>query len=195
MFTGIIRHRGTVVSLTRLPSQRLVVTVPRLTARRGDSVAVDGVCLTVAGHREGGLVFDLLGETLRTTTLGARRPGDRVNVEPALKAGGVIGGHLVLGHVDAVGRVVRRRRAPAGIALTIAAPRAVRRYLAPKGAVAVDGVSVTLDARVTRGEFTIHLIPHTAAVTTLGSREPGDRVNLEADPIARYVVAVVDGAR
>lgn len=202
MFTGIIRHHGVVDALQVTPSPMLVLRVPGLRARRGDSVAVDGVCLTVtrrtgpatprgagpaeprgAGPR---LTFDLLAETLRVTTLGRRRPGDRVNVEPALRVGDTLGGHWVLGHVDGVGRVVRRASSPGGLTLTIAAPAAVRRLLAPKGSIAVDGVSVTVGPRVARGTFTVFLIPHTAAVTTLGTRRPGDLVNLESDPIARY---------
>lgn len=194
MFTGIIRHRGVVEALRVTPSPMLVLRVPGLRARRGDSVAVDGVCLTVtrrtgpatlrgAGPR---LTFDLLAETLRVTTLGRRRSGGRVNVEPALRVGDALSGHWVLGHVDGVGRVVRRASSPGGLTLTITAPRPVRRCLAPKGSIAVDGVSLTVGPRVTRGAFTVFLIPHTAAVTTLGTRRPGDLVNLESDPIARY---------
>lgn len=186
MFTGLIRHRGTIEAVRRPPAPRLVLQAPGLRLRRGDSVAVDGVCLTVARRSGARLTFDLLAETLRVTTLGRRRPGDRVNLEPALRVGDTVGGHWVLGHVDGVGRVVGRRATSAGLALTIAAPPAVRRYLAPKGAVAVDGVSLAVGPRLTRGGFTVFLIPHTAAATTLGSRRPGDTVNLEIDPIARY---------
>lgn len=174
------------MALEQRPRPRLVVQAPRLTVRRSDNVAVDGVCLTVAGRRRGALVFDLLGETLRVTTLGRRRPGDRVNLEPALRVGDPVGGHFVLGHVDGVGQVVGRRQTAAGIVLTVAAPAAVRPSLAPKGAITVDGVSLTVGPRVARGQFTVHLIPETVAQTTLGARRPGDRVNLEVDPLARY---------
>ena len=186
MFTGLIRHRGIVESFRRRPSPRLVVRAPGLWARRGDSLAVDGVCLTVTRRAGARLTFDLLAETLRVTTLGRRRPGDRVNLEPALRVGDAVGGHWVLGHVDGLGRVIRRQPTSAGLTLTIAAPPAVRRYLAPKGAVAVDGVSLTVGPRLSRRRFTVFLIPHTAAATTLGARHPGDTVNLEVDPIARY---------
>ncbi len=191
MFTGIIRQRGVVEAVRQQPAPRLVLRVPGLRARRGDSVAVDGVCLTVTRRAGARFTFDLLAETLRVTTLGRRRPGDRVNVEPALRVGDTVGGHWVLGHVDGVGRVAHRQPTPAGLTLTITAPPAVRRYLAPKGSVAVDGVSLTIGPRLTRGGFTVFLIPHTAAVTTLGSRRPGDPVNLEVDPIARYAIDAV----
>lgn len=199
MFTGVIRARGVVVSLRRALSPRLVLRVAGLRARVGDSVAVDGVCLTVArraglpaGQAGARLTFDLLAETLRATTLGRRRPGDRVNLEPALRLGDPVGGHWVLGHVDGVGRLVRRRPTAAGLAVVIAAPPSLRRYLAPKGAIAVDGVSLTLGPRRPGRTFTVFLIPQTVAATTLARKQPGDLVNLEADPIARYVV---DAAR
>lgn len=197
MFTGLIQSHGTVVAMTRRPRPRLVLTAPRLRVRRGDSVAVDGVCLTVAARPSSRcrLVFDLLEETLRATTLGRRRPGDRVNLEPALRVGDPLGGHLVLGHVDGVGRLLRRRQTAGGVLLTIAVPSAIRPYLAPKGSLAVDGVSLTMAPAFTKTTCAVFLIPQTAATTTLGARRLGDVVNLEVDPIARYVVAAIDGAR
>ncbi|OGX38519.1 MAG: riboflavin synthase subunit alpha [Omnitrophica WOR_2 bacterium RIFCSPHIGHO2_02_FULL_68_15] len=186
MFTGMIRHRGVVDALRLTPSPRLVLRAPGLRARRGDSVAVDGVCLTVTRRVGPRLTFDLLAETLRVTTLGRRRPGDRVNLEPALRLGDALGGHWVLGHVDGVGRVTRRVPSTGGLTVTITAPPAVRRLLAPKGSIAVDGVSLTVGPRMAAGAFAVFLIPHTAAATTLGTRRPGDLVNLEGDPIARY---------
>ncbi len=195
MFTGIIRHRGTIVSLVRRPRARLVVRIPRLQARRGDSIAVDGVCLTVEGRARGVYRFDLLGETLRVTTLSQRRPGDRVNIEPSLRAGDRLGGHLVLGHVDGVGRLVRRRATTRGLALTVEIPAALRPFLVPKGAVTLDGVSLTVAPGSTKTTRTILLIPHTAAVTTLGARQVGAALNLEVDPLARYAAAVIDAVR
>lgn len=210
MFTGIIRHHGTVVSVIRSPHARLVVAIPRLLARgglpravrRGDSVAVNGICLTVTQVQRGRVAFDLLAETWRATTIGSWRAGDRVHVEPALRVGDQVGGHWVMGHVDGVGRVLRHHSGPGGITLTIAAPPTVRPSLAPKGAIAVDGVSLTVGPRLsrvvwrglsrvvwrglTRAAFTVFLVPHTAAATGLGARRPGDRVNLEMDPMARY---------
>lgn len=180
--------------MRRKPSPQMIVEIPRLAARRGDSLAINGVCLTVAVRSRSLFTFDLLAETLRSTTFGSHRPGDRVNVEPALKVGDPLGGHLVLGHVDGVGRVVARRSSPSGLALTMRAPLGIRRYLAPKGAIAVDGVSLTVGPRIARGRFTVHLIPETVAQTTLGARRPGDSVNLEVDPIARYAAAAMASA-
>ena len=193
MFTGIIRQQGIVVSLTRSRRPQLVVAVRGIRTsrafRRGDSVAVDGICLTVVRCARQHVTFDLLPETLRATTLGVRRAGDRVNLEPSLRMGDQISGHWVMGHVDGIGRVVRRRRGSSWIALVIEVPVAFRPYVAPKGSVAVDGVSLTVGPRVAQSAFTIFLIPHTTAATTLGARRPGDVVNLEADPMARYAVA------
>lgn len=195
MFTGLVRTQGIVESLRRSPSPQLVVRSNTLRPKVGDSVAVDGVCLTVARRAAGRLTFDLLAETLRATTLGRCRPGDHVNLEPALRMGDPVGGHWVLGHVDGVGTVVRRAQGKAGLALTVAVPKRLRRYLAPKGAVTIDGVSLTIAPQRSRVGFTVFLIPHTARATTLGAKRPGDPVNLEADPIARYAAAAIDAVR
>src|SRR3989338_7444153 len=139
MFTGIIRHRGAVEQMTRSPSPRLVIRARGLRARRGDSVAVDGVCLTVAARSSGRLVFDLLGETLRATTLAYRKLGDRVNLEPSLRLGDQVGGHWVMGHVDGVGTVERVTRTSAGLTMVIRVPKLIRGYLAPQGGVWGEG--------------------------------------------------------
>lgn len=176
MFTGIVREVGRVVSFD---GRRLVVDAAA-SAGEGDSIAIDGVCLTVLGAASE-LSFDVVDETLRRTTLGSVRPGDRVNVEPALRAGEPLGGHIVQGHVDGVGRV-----RSIGELVWIDSPREVLRYCIEKGSITVDGVSLTIAALDGSG-FAVALIPHTRAATTLGSLAPGDAVNLEADVLAKYV--------
>jgi riboflavin synthase len=177
MFTGIVRERGRIVAFD---GSRLVVEAPGTTAEVGDSVAVAGVCLTVV--ETGPLAFDVVPETRERTTLGRLAPGDEVNVEPALRAGEPFGGHLVQGHVDGVGGL----RGTVDGLVWFDAPTDVLRYCVEKGSVAVDGTSLTV-AAVDGGGFAVALVPHTLAATTLGSLEPGDPVNLEADVIAKYV--------
>jgi riboflavin synthase len=178
MFTGIVRERGTVASFDR---GRLVVE-SSLEPTVGDSVAVDGVCLTVAAHTNGQLAFDVMPETLRR----AKAFGTEVNLETALRAGEPLGGHYVQGHVDGIGRV--RGIEPEGDSrrVTIAAPQDVLRYCVEKGSITVDGVSLTV-AAVGDKTFEFAMIPHTATVTTLGIKGPGDPVNLEVDLVAKYV--------
>ena len=185
MFTGIVRELGTVVSFD---DSRLVVAAAETAASAavGDSVAVGGVCLTVVEAPEGRLGFDVVPETLARTALGRIGPGDAVNLEPSLRVGDPLGGHVVQGHVDAVGRV--RAVTPEGDSrrVWIDAPETVIRYCIAKGSIAVDGVSLTVAAFDDEG-FEVALIPHTLAVTTLGRLEPGDEVNLEADVLGKVV--------
>jgi riboflavin synthase len=176
MFTGIVREVGRV---TAFDGSRLVVDAAT-TAALGDSVAIDGVCLTVVDGG-GGLAFDVVPETIARTTLGRLRAGDAVNVEPALRAGEPLGGHVVQGHVDGVGRVREL-----GDLVWFDAPPELLRYVAEKGSIAVDGVSLTVAAVDDRG-FAVALVPHTLEATTLGALAPGDDVNLEADVLAKYV--------
>jgi riboflavin synthase len=189
MFTGIIQSVGSVVALTeRGGDARLEIDAGGIDAVRmqlGDSVAVAGVCLTVAERRPRGFVADVSRETLGLTTVGQWRAGTRVNLEPALRAGDALGGHLVLGHVD--GRAELSARADDGRSqrLRFRVPPALQRYLAPKGAVALDGVSLTVN-EVEGAEFGVNLVPHTLAVTTLDELRPGAQVNLEVDLMARY---------
>jgi riboflavin synthase alpha subunit len=198
MFTGIVSQRGTVSEIARggpaglAGGARLAVALERPIAGTapGDSVAVDGVCLTVVVVAGTALSFDVVPETLKRTTLGARRPGDRVNVEAALRAGDPLGGHLVQGHVDGVGVVERVERRGADVRMTIRAPSADWGATVPKGSVAVDGVSLTV-GESEEGRFSVYLVPHTLAVTGLGSKRAGDAVNLEADVIGRYVEQAV----
>jgi riboflavin synthase len=177
MFTGIVRERGRVASFD---GSRLVVETST-GAGLGDSVAIAGVCLTVAGADDGSLAFDVVSETLARTTLGGLAPGDEVNVEPSLRAGDPLGGHIVQGHVDGVGSL--RERAE----LTwFDAPAEIVRYCVEKGSIAVDGTSLTV-AATDDGGFAVALVPHTLEATTLGSLAPGDPVNLEVDVLAKYV--------
>jgi riboflavin synthase len=176
MFTGIVRERGRIVSFA---DGRLVVDAATQ-AEIGDSVAIAGVCLTVVETAP--LAFDVVGETLERTTLGTLAAGDEVNVEPALRAGEPLGGHIVQGHVDGVGTL---RGVEDGLTW-FDAPDEIVRYCVEKGSIAVDGTSLTV-AAVDDDGFAVALVPHTLEVTTLGAIEPGDAVNLEVDVIAKYV--------
>jgi len=191
MFTGIVRELGTVETFD---GSRLVVVAPETaaTAALGDSVAVAGVCLTVVANENGRLAFDAVPETLSRTALGGLRPGGAVNVEPSPRVGDPLGGHVVQGHVDAVGRVRSVTPEGDGRRVWVDAPESVVRYCIEKGSVAVDGVSLTIAAFDDDG-FEVALIPHTLAVTTLGSLEPGDEVNLEADVLGKVVERLVAG--
>jgi riboflavin synthase len=180
MFTGIVEELGTVAARDggrfRFAA-RLVVE----DAKVGDSIAVDGCCLTVTDVGDGWWEADAVAETLARTTLGDRHPGDAVNLERPVRLADRLGGHLVQGHVDAVGTIV----APAP-GLCVSLPPALARYVVEKGSIAVDGCSLTVvDADADR--FTVAVIPHTADVTTLGRKQVGDRVNLEVDLVAKYV--------
>ena len=176
MFTGMVRERGRVLSFD---GSRLVVDAPGTSAAIGDSVAISGVCLTVVENAP--LAFDVVAETIERTSLGALAEGDEVNVEPALRAGEPLGGHMVQGHVDGVGRV-----RTVGEPVWIDAAEEVLRYCVEKGSVAVDGTSLTV-AALDEGGFAVALVPHTLDATTLGTLAPGAPVNLEADVIAKYV--------
>ena len=190
MFTGIVRELGTVASFD---GSRLVVSAPETSggAAVGDSVAVAGVCLTVVEAADGQLAFDVVPETLSRTALGSVETGGNVNLEPSLRVGDQLGGHVVQGHIDAVGRV--RSVAPEGDShrVWIDAPERVVRYCIEKGSIAVDGVSLTVAAFDDDG-FEVALIPHTLTVTTLGGLEPGVEVNLEADVLGKVVERLVE---
>ncbi len=194
MFTGIVRELGTVDAFD---GGRLVVVADETSraAAVGDSVAVAGVCLTVVESSEGQLSFDVVPETLARTALGRLERGSEVNLEPSLRVGDQLGGHVVQGHVDAVGRVrsaVVLTSLPSSRRVWIDAPETVVRLCIEKGSIAVDGVSLTVAAFDDEG-FEVALIPHTLAVTTLGRLEPGDEVNLEADVLGKVVERLVAG--
>jgi riboflavin synthase len=182
VFTGLVREVGRVVSNE---AGRLRVE-STLAAATGDSISINGCCLTVVDGDRRTLAFDAVPETLARTTLGRLETGAGVNLEPALRAGEALGGHYVQGHVDAIGTVRSVEAEGDGNRVWIDAPDEVLRYCVEKGSVAVDGVSLTL-AGVDEEGFAVALIPHTLAVTTLGSLGPGDEVNLEADVLAKYV--------
>jgi riboflavin synthase len=190
VFTGIVQDMGRIVALEpRAGDVRLRVAVERLpldAVRSGDSIAVSGVCLTVVEHDAGGFAADVSNETLSLTTLGDLAPGSRVNLEPALRAGDPLGGHLVSGHVDGIGRVVSLVQDARSWRIRFETPPGLARYVARKGSIAIDGVSLTVN-EVEGREFGINIIPHTFEVTTIGGYAPGRRVNLEIDTIARYV--------
>lgn len=195
MFSGLIGYRGEVVAVDpvrgggvtlRVRCEGAAHEVPEVK----DSIAIDGVCLTATAI-EGDIVsFDVVPETLARSSLGARTPGDRVNVEYSLRVGDRMGGHFVYGHVDAAARVTQRRREGQGERVRIERPAALASAVVEKAFVAVDGVSLTVAAEGD-GWFEVALIPETLARTTLGQRPEGSTVNLEADPIARYVAAAI----
>ncbi len=188
MFTGLIKETGTIRSLAPVGGvTRIELTAPVCAPLLaiGDSLAVNGICLTVTRLRGDIVTVEAAAETRRVTTLPRWRRGDRVHLEPALRAGEPLGGHYVLGHVDGVGVVAGRRRAGGSLLLTVTLSADLARYLLPKGSVAVDGVSLTVDAGPFPGRFTVNLIPHTLAVTRLGALRPGARVNLEMDVMVK----------
>jgi len=195
MFTGIVTHRGRVEDVRAGGPDGIVrLTLscePGLAELAvGDSVAVDGCCLTVTSLAGGRMAFDAIPETLRKTTLGGLRAGDRVNLEGALRTGDALGGHWVQGHVDGVGEVRAVERRDQDVRLVLAAPAGLRGDCLPKGSVTVDGVSLTVgEVWQEDGEerFSVYLIPHTLDVTGLGGKRAGDRVNLEADVLGRWV--------
>jgi riboflavin synthase len=190
MFTGLVQALGTVIALeSRGGDARLVLDAgawPLDDVALGDSIAVSGACLTVVAREPARLAFDLSNETLACTTLGARVPGDRVNLEKALRFADRLGGHLVSGHVDAVAAVLAIEPDARAQRWRFALPPSLARYVAAKGSICVDGVSLTVNA-VGAGHFEVALIPHTIEVTSFRDRRAGDRVNLEVDLVARYL--------
>ena len=194
MFTGIVEELGAVVALDRIgDSARLRVHGPAVCsdARPGDSIAVNGVCLTVTQMQDGTFTADVMRETLARSSLSALEVGDPVNLERAVRADSRLGGHLVQGHVDAVGRVESREPGERWEAVRIAVPPGVVRYVVPKGSIAVDGVSLTV-VDVDADSFTVSLIPETLARTTLGNAPVGSAVNLEVAVLAKYVERMVE---
>lgn len=193
MFTGLVEEVGTVRSIEG-DADGVRITMDAATViddvAMGDSIAVSGACLTVVAFDAQGFSVDVVTESLRRTTLGERVSGDPVNLERAVAVGSRLGGHIVQGHVDGVGTVASVTPEGEGVRIAIDAPPEVHRYVVEKGSITVDGVSLTVAAR-TPGGFEIALIPHTLAVTTLGRLGAGDRVNLEADMVAKYVESLV----
>lgn len=194
MFTGLIQTIGQVARAERRSDHVVLAIRPArpLDPAVGDSIAINGVCLTATAVTADGFEALAGAETLRRTSLGALRAGQRVNLELALRAGDRLGGHFVQGHVDGVGTVAARRDRGANLELDVRAPAELGRYFVDKGSVAVDGVSLTINA-TTGATFSVALIPHTVAETTLGDRRVGDPVNLEVDMIAKYVEKLIPG--
>ena len=188
-----MRELGTVVSAEDASGGRELVIGARETAANakvGDSVAVGGVCLTVAGLDGEKLAFHAVRETIARTTLGELEPGQHVNVEPALRAGDELGGHYVQGHVDGVGRIQSVEAEGEGLRVFVEAPDDILRFCVEKGSVTLDGVSLTV-AELAADAFAVALVPHTLAATTLSDLAPGQRVNLEADVLAKYVERLI----
>jgi riboflavin synthase len=197
MFTGLIETVGRVRKVVSgKGATRLTVAtdLPLGSMADGESVAVDGVCLTVSRRAKGAFEADAVAETLKRTTLGELRPGDTVHLERSLAVGDRLGGHLVQGHVDAVARVIGSKRSGQDVRLTVALPPAIRGLVAKKGSIALHGVSLTVSG-LTASRFEVALIPETVARTRLGSVRAGDRLNVEADLIARYLDALMRARR
>ena len=190
MFTGIIKAKGSIGAIEKRGGDvRLRVTTPDLPWSEyeiGDSIAVNGVCLTDVRLLDNGFDTDVSVETLDVTTLKQLAVGDAVNLEPALRVGDALGGHLVSGHVDGIGRMTARADDARSIRMTFEVPGELSRYIAKKGSICVDGVSLTIN-EVSGNTFGLNIIPHTAEVTTMGAYEAGTAVNIEVDLLARYI--------
>jgi riboflavin synthase len=197
MFTGLVEEKGTIIAIEPLgDSVRLTISGPVVTAdaQHGDSISVNGCCLTVMAQGAGTFAADVMQESLDKTSLGDLAVGDEVNLERATKAGARLGGHIVQGHVDGTGTILDRTSSEHWELVRIALPADLAKYLVDKGSVTVDGTSLTVVEVVDRQEsdtgepwFSVSLIPTTLSDTTLGSKSPGDRVNLEVDILAKYV--------
>ncbi|MGN6331781.1 MAG: riboflavin synthase [Motilibacteraceae bacterium] len=196
MFTGIVEELGEVVAIEPLSddSARLTLRGQLVTsdAAHGDSICVNGVCLTVVDVADGAFTADVMKETLSRSSLGELVPGGPVNLERALAANGRFGGHVVQGHVDGTGQILSRTPAEHWELVRVSLPEQLNRYVVEKGSITVDGVSLTV-AVVDEESFTVSLIPTTLALTTLGRKQPGEHVNLEVDVLAKYVEKLITG--
>ena len=190
MFTGIIQDTGTVRKFTRRGGDALIevatTSLPLDDVKIGDSIAVSGACHTVTALGAQGFTFDVSAETLSRTTLGGLRAGDRVNLEKALRMSDFLGGHLVLGHVDCVGRIVERTARADSIVCGFTLERGLSKYVVARGSVTVDGISLTVNS-CEGDRFYVNIIPHTAEKTTLAGKKAGDPVNIETDILGKYV--------
>ena len=202
MFTGLVEELGTVRGTARgRDSARISIEAAKILGdmNTGDSIAVNGVCLTAVEFDRSHFVADVMSETMAKTNLAALKPGDRVNLERALRLGDRLGGHIVSGHIDGVGSILRREKHDIATLITISAPPQVMKYIIKKGSVAIDGTSLTVVgftvANNNEGSFQVSLIPHTAHMTTLGMKKAGDTVNLEGDLIGKYIERLLDARR
>jgi riboflavin synthase len=189
VFTGLIIELGEIAAIDRRAQDtRLAIRGRKILQdiAVGDSIAINGVCLTVTTIKADVVSFDVSGETLKSTTLGELRRGDRVNLEPSLRPNSKMGGHFVSGHVDGIGRIRSRRAEGNAERIEIESPAHVLKYLVQKGSVSVDGISLTV-VDVLKDAFSLVIIPHTASLTTIGFKKAGDTVNLEPDILAKYV--------
>lgn len=197
MFTGIVEELGTVRGIQRgANSIRIEIAAETVLAdvKLGDSIAVNGVCLTVVDFAADRFTADVMPETMRKTSLHKLQPGDRINLERALRLGDRMGGHIVSGHVDGIGTIRRMERQDIAMIVTLSCPAALLRYIIPKGSITIDGISLTV-VEVTGEGFSVSLIPHTAGMTTLGLKKAGDPVNLETDIIGKYVEKLLTGGQ
>lgn len=189
LFTGLILEMGEILSVKRRSGGAILSLKSKevaASAKQGDSISVNGVCLTVINTNNNILSFDLSEETLRSSNLGSLKTGDAVNLEPSLSFDSKIGGHFVTGHVDAAGKIRSKANIGDMMKVEIEAPVNVINFLVEKGSVAVDGISLTV-VDILKNSFTVMIIPHTAKLTTIGFKGPGDTVNIEADILGKYV--------
>jgi riboflavin synthase len=189
MFTGIVEEVGHISGIQKRSGYQLTTVAAGCVLedlKVGDSICVSGACHTAVSFDAVGFTVESVNETLQRTTIGRLRNGSRVNLERSLRLSDRLGGHLVAGHVDGIGQVLQRQESPDNVVFRIGVPQALSRYLAEKGSVAIDGISLTV-ASAGEQDFSVSLIPHTLSVTTMGERQPGDAVNVEVDTIARYV--------
>jgi riboflavin synthase len=195
VFTGIVEELGEITAVENLDdASRFRLRGPVVTegARHGDSIAVNGVCLTVVEHEGDEFTADVMAETLNRSSLGVLAVGSRVNLERPMAVGERLGGHIVQGHVDGTGEVIERKPSENWEIVKISLPADLTRYVVEKGSITVDGISLTV-VEALDDAFTVAIIPHTAAVTTLGTKGPGDRVNLEVDVMAKYAEKLLVG--
>jgi riboflavin synthase len=189
MFTGIIEDIGSIASIRKSGGKwefHVKTTLADGNLREGDSVAVDGVCLTATRVGDGGFYADASLETLRVTTLTEKKTGTRVNVERAMSPDGRFGGHFVMGHIDAVGTIVDMRKAGDSVKISVEIPPDIARYIVKKGSVAIDGISLTVNDQ-RNNIFIVNVIPFTVSKTTLGDKSPKDKVNIETDIVGKYI--------
>jgi riboflavin synthase len=195
MFTGIIEELGTIVAIEEQEdAKRITIQGPLVTSdvSRGDSIAVSGACLTAIELEEGKFTADVMNETLRLTSLGGAKVGDRVNLERAMNATTRFGGHMVLGHVDGLGEIRSRELSENWEWVRVNVPADLMRYIVLKGSITVDGVSLTVN-EIGEGFIGLSLIPETMRLTTLGTKQPGDKVNLEVDIMAKHIERLMEG--
>ncbi|MEC4685299.1 MAG: riboflavin synthase [Nitrospirota bacterium] len=189
MFTGIVQEMGTVSGIDkkgRIAHLGILSKKVAKTADIGDSISVNGVCLTITSLQHGIMLFDLSAETLNTSNIGMLKKGDRVNLEPALRPSDRLGGHFVTGHIDGVGRIKHKHRIGDTVKVEIGAPEEVTKYIVKKGSIAIDGISLTV-VDIERDSFTVVIIPHTENITTIAQKGVNDTVNLEVDILGKYV--------